>query len=184
MMRSPSSENFIKGVSEFNRRGERFASSTSVPVPLLQHTLLTFDDPARTEIARALVEEIARQTYTCWGCAVMPDHIHVLIRKHKYQAEEMAENLMLASRTRLVETGHREPNHPTWIAGFGWKVFLDHPDEIWRTIHYIEQYPIKIGLPAQKWAFVKPYDNWPLHAGHSPNSPYAKRLRDIGRNND
>jgi hypothetical protein len=60
-------------------------------------------------------------------------------------------------------------------------VFLDHPDEIRRTIPYIEKNPVKIGLPGQKWKFVKDYDGWPLHKGHSPNSPYAQRLRAVGR---
>jgi hypothetical protein len=36
-------------------------------------------------------------------------------------------------------------------------------------------------LPVQQWMFVKPYDGWPLHPGHNPNSPYAKRLREAGR---
>ena len=29
----------------------------------------------------------------------------------------------------------------------------------------------------QHWDFVKPYDQWPLHEGHNPDSPYAKGLR-------
>lgn len=149
--------------------------------PLLRHPLLTFDDAARAEIAEAFGQEIERQKYTCWACAVMPDHVHVLIRKHRHQAEEMAENLMRASRTQLIERGHRERTHPTWIAGFGWKVFLDHPDEVRRTVRYVEQNPVKARLPAQEWPFVKPYDGWPLHPGHSPDSPYAKRLREAGR---
>jgi hypothetical protein len=60
-------------------------------------------------------------------------------------------------------------------------VFLDHPDDVRRVLGYIERNPIKIGLPTQGWPFVIPYDNWPLHPGHSPDSPYAKRLRELGR---
>ena len=67
-------------------------------------------------------------------------------------------------------------DHPVFAHG-GWKVFLDEPTEIWRTIPYIDENPLKIGLPKQNWAFVTPYDNWPLHKGFNPNSPYAKRLR-------
>jgi REP element-mobilizing transposase RayT len=148
--------------------------------PLLRHPLLTFDDSARIEIAGAFAEEIERQAYTCWACAVMPDHVHVLIRKHKHQAEEMAESLMRASRMRLIEAGHRDKTHPVWIAGVGWKVFLDEPNDVWRTIPYIERNPVKIGLPKQAWHFVKPYDGWPLHPGHSPNSPYVRDLRQRG----
>src|SRR5262245_12904519 len=146
----------------------------------LRYSLLTFDEPARVEIAAAFAEVIEREKYTCYACAVMPDHVHILIRKHKHRAEDMAENLKHHSRLRLSETNHRDPEHPTWTAGSVWKVFLDTPHEIRRTIRYIEQNPIKIRLPKQEWPFVKPYDGWPLHPGHSPNSPYAKRLRAIG----
>jgi REP element-mobilizing transposase RayT len=150
-------------------------------VELLQHQLLTFDEGDRTIIAEAFGEVIATERYTCYACAVMPDHVHLLIRKHKHTAEEMAVNLMQTSRVRLIQTTHRAPDHPTWTAGTGWNVFLDHPDDVRRVISYIERNPIKIGLPEQNWPFVLPYDDWPLHPGHSPNSPYAKRLRELGK---
>jgi REP element-mobilizing transposase RayT len=64
----------------------------------------------------------------------MPDHVHILIRKHKHQAEEMMDRLREAGRLRLYATGHRYEGHPTWTAGSGWKVYLDHPDEVRRTL--------------------------------------------------
>ncbi|HEY2588294.1 MAG TPA: hypothetical protein VGI81_21320 [Tepidisphaeraceae bacterium] len=106
----------------------------------------------------------------------MPDHVHILIRKHRHQAEEMIQNLQRASHLALRESGRFDFEHPIW-GGPGWKVFLDRPDDIERTIRYIEQNPIKIGQLVQQWEFVKEYDGWPLHPGHDPNSPYAKRLR-------
>jgi REP element-mobilizing transposase RayT len=147
----------------------------------LKHPLLTFDEPDRLLIAEGFADVIERQQYTCYACAIMPDHVHIVIRKHKDTAEEMTEHLMEASRAHLIKAGRRAVTHPTWIAGNGWRVFLDHPVEIRRTIRYVEQNPIKIGLPAQTWPFVKVYDGWPLHPGHSPNSPYARRLREVGR---
>jgi REP element-mobilizing transposase RayT len=143
--------------------------------------MLTFDEEDRAIIGAAFGEVIEREQYTCYACAVMPDHVHVLIRKHKHTAEEMGANLIEGSRTKLIATGRRESDHPTWVGGTPCNLFVDHPDELRRTIGYIERNPIKIGLPAQKWPFVKPYDNWPLHPGHSPHSPYAKRLRELGR---
>lgn len=144
---------------------------------VLQYTLLQLDEAARNEVAEALGEVIQAQRYTCYACAIMPDHVHILIRKHKHQAEDMIENLRIATRLRLRISGHRAENHPVWGTGPGWKVFLDEPDDIWRTIKYILDNPIKIGLPAQQWPFVTPYDGWPLHPGHRPNSPYARRMR-------
>ena len=104
----------------------------------------------------------------------MPDHVHILIRKHKHLAEEMIANLQEVSRLRLGTLGLRPENHPVWTGGAGWKVFLDTPDDIRRTIPYIELNPTKMGLPRQVYSFVKEYDGWPLHPGHSPNSPYAQ----------
>jgi REP element-mobilizing transposase RayT len=148
---------------------------------LLKHALLTFDETDRTIIGVAFGEAVRQERYTCYACAVMPDHVHLLVRKHKHTAEEVAENLMAASRAGLIEAGRRDRTHPTWVSGTPWGVFVDHPDDVRRTTRYIERNPVKIGLPEQHWPFVQPYDGWPLHPGHSPNSPYAKRLRELGR---
>lgn len=149
--------------------------------PLLQHPALEFDAAAREEIGRAFGEVISTQRYTCYACVVMPDHVHLLLRKHRDLAEDMMGWLQEASRYRLYDMGHRPPDHPVWTSGSGWKVFLDHPDEVRRTVGYIERNPSPLGLPPQHWPFVRPYDGWPLHPGHDPNSPYARRLREAGR---
>jgi len=147
---------------------------------VLLFPLLTFDESARRAVGDAFGAVVAAERYTCYACAVMPDHVHLLVRKHKHTAEEMIDRFQTASRARLAETHHRTTDHPTWC-GSGWKVFLDHPDEIRRTITYIEKNSLPLRLPEQRWPFVKEYDGWPLHPGHSPNSPYARALRAAGR---
>jgi hypothetical protein len=56
---------------------------------ILRFPVLTFDSEDRLAIAEAIRNAIAEQCYTCYACAVMPDHLHILIRKHKHQAEQM-----------------------------------------------------------------------------------------------
>jgi hypothetical protein len=56
-------------------------------------------------------------------------------------------------------------------------VFLDQPRAVRRIIRYVEDNPVKWRLPRQHWPFVSQYDDWPLHPGYDPNSPYARRLR-------
>ncbi|MGA2617940.1 MAG: transposase [Thermoguttaceae bacterium] len=146
---------------------------------VLKFPILRFEEADLGIIACSIGEAIRQEVYTCYACAIMPDHVHVLIRKHKKQAEDMIEDFQSASRLRLRSEGRRTHDHPVW-GGPGWKVFLDRPDDIQRTIRYIEQNPVKWKLPQQQWEFVKPYDGWPLHPGHSPNSPYARRLRECG----
>jgi REP element-mobilizing transposase RayT len=144
---------------------------------VLRYPLLTFNEAAREVIASAFGQTIEARRYTCYACAIMPDHIHLLIRKHRDQAEEMIAAFREASHAQLIATDHRPTDHPTWTDGHGWVVYLDHPDDIHRTIPYINRNPLPLGLPEQHWPFVTPYDGWPLHAGHNANSPFARRLR-------
>jgi hypothetical protein len=90
---------------------------------------------------------------------------------------EMLEILQESSRLRLCSVGVRSSDHPVWGSP-GWKVFLDTPAAIRRTIRYIGENPLQWKLPGQNWPFVTEYDDWPLYPGHSPNSPYAKRLQE------
>jgi REP element-mobilizing transposase RayT len=115
-------------------------------------------------IADAIGETIRSRVYTCYACAIMPDHVHLVIRKHKHTAEEMIAHFQEASRLKLLDANLREPNHPVW-GGPGWKVFLDSPDDIRRTIPYVQDNPIKTRRQKQVWDFVKGYDGWPFHAG-------------------
>jgi len=148
---------------------------------LLKHKRRVFDRADRDTLGDAFGEVVREHKYTCYACAVMPDHVHILIRKHKHPAERMMESLQSASRAAIVETDRWPSDHPVWTGGGGWTVYLDHPDDVQRTIRYIERNPSEINLPPQRWAFVMAYDGWPLHPGHNPNSPYAKRLRAAGR---
>lgn len=144
--------------------------------PKLTHPLREFSAIEMGTIAGAFGDAVANNRYTCYACAILPDHVHVLIRKHKHKAEDMIANLQAISRSRLRERFGHCAGRPVWGGG-GWKVFQDHPDDVRRTIAYIKGNPPKHRLPPQQWPFVKEYDGWPLHPGHSPNSPYVKRLR-------
>jgi len=156
-------------VDEFYER-----AAAVLKFPLLE---LSVEDVAG--VAEAFGEVVAERPYTCYACAIMPDHVHLVIRKHRDKAEEMIEILQQSSRLRLIRLGLRASDHPVWTRG-GWHGFLDHPDEVRRKIAYVEGNPGHIGLPGQHWEYVKLYDGWPLHPGHSPNSPYARRLRGKG----
>jgi REP element-mobilizing transposase RayT len=92
----------------------------------------------------------------------MPDHVHLIIRKHKDHAETIIERLQESTREQIINLGLRPTDHPVWTQG-GYKVFLDTPNDVWRTIRYVEDNPVKQRLPRQSWDFVTPYDNWPHH---------------------
>lgn len=166
-----------KKVQPTGREVRRFYDRAA---PLLRHPRLTFTPEERKLVGEAFGRVVHTERYTCYACVVMPDHVHLLVRKHRHSAEEMMEAFKHGSRDALAAAGRRTPDHPTWTGG-GWKVFLDHPDGIRRTVRYIEKNPLPLREPVQRWPSVTPYDGWPLHPGHSPNSPYASRLRAAGR---
>lgn len=125
----------------------------------LQFPIQLLTEADQEIVGDSFASVIEAQNYTCYACAVMPDHVHLLIRIHRHKAEEMIEHFQEQSRLSLINQGHRRNTHPVW-GGPGWKVFLDSTEDIERTIRYIEANPTKIGLRPQEWPFVKRYDGW------------------------
>ena len=83
---------------------------------VLKYPLLDFRVQDFPIIADALAEAIREHNYTCYACAIMPDHVHALIRKHKHQAEDMLENLtgrqpLAASQRRIADS---RPSRMGW----------------------------------------------------------------------
>lgn len=134
--------------------------------PLLQHSVIRFVAAERETIAAAFAEVIEQQRFTCYACAILPDHVHLVIRKHRLPAEQMIEAFQEASAERLRFSSAVPPDHPVWTKG-GWKVFLDSPGAVRSRVGYVENNPQKEGLPRQAWPFVVAYDNWPYHKRRS-----------------
>jgi REP element-mobilizing transposase RayT len=93
----------------------------------------------------------------------MPEHVHLLIRRHRDKAERMLAEFQNASRDDLIAERRRRGNHPVW-GGPGWKGVQSTRDDLERTVRYVEANPLERNLPAQQWDFAKPYDGW-LPAG-------------------
>lgn len=144
--------------------------------PLLKHELLPFTDAEINAVGEALAETICERQFTCYACAVMPDHVHMVIRKHRDTAEEMIDAFQQASARALRGRGTRfGENHPVW-GGPGWKVFLFTRSDIERTNRYVARNPEKARRPAQLWPFVVPYDGW-LPAQVTYKKPALKGLK-------
>jgi REP element-mobilizing transposase RayT len=128
---------------------------------VLKFPLLRFTPEELHAVIISFAEVIQKFGYTCYACAVLPDHVHLCIRKHRDLAEDMIAHLQLASADAVRKVGLRASNHPVW-GGHGWKVFLDSVEDIERTNRYIEANPMKLGMAPQLLPFVTPYDGWPF----------------------
>lgn len=131
---------------------------------LLNFPLIWIDDAIRGEIAAAIEETIGQRRYTCYACAICRNHTHLVIRTHRDRSLVMWENFTERIRARLRQrfAGSIAAHHPV-ISARPYAVLLYTPDDVWTRIRYVENNPVKDGLAAQKWAFVTPYNNWPLH---------------------
>lgn len=126
---------------------------------VLAHPLLTFTDDDLTFLGDRFGRAIRERRYTCYACAIMPDHVHMLIRRHRDHAETMIEAMQEISRQGLIDAGRRAVTHPVW-GGPGWKVFLETREDMERILRYIKDNPIRAHRPAQCWEFVSPYHGW------------------------
>jgi REP element-mobilizing transposase RayT len=126
---------------------------------VLKHELLKFSDDEIETLGEVFADVIQQRAYTCYACAIMPDHVHILIRKHRDKAEQMIGHLQGSSREKLISLGRRKAGHPVW-GGPGWKVYLETRADIERVIRYINDNPTKARRARQSWRFVTQYDAW------------------------
>ena len=126
---------------------------------VLKHPLLELSLADTNAVGQAFAETARTHSYTCYGCAILSDHVHVLIRKHRDQAETMIAALQDSSRISLRQAGTRAADHPVW-GGPGWKVYLETREDMQRTIAYILKNLMQARRTEQMWPFVKPYDGW------------------------
>jgi hypothetical protein len=81
---------------------------------LLTHDSLTFTDDEIAMLGGSFGQVIRDRGYTCYECAIMPEHVHLLIRRHRDPAETMIEAFQQASRECLIDAGRRALTHPVW----------------------------------------------------------------------
>ncbi|MBI1831543.1 MAG: transposase [Planctomycetes bacterium] len=127
---------------------------------VLKHPVLTFDDDDIALLGKAFGEVIVEKGYTCYACAIMPDHVHLLIRRHRDLAEDMIKLFQESGRRALIAAEKRSPVQPVWTDGPGWKTFINSRRQFEQEIEYIRGNLLKIGRPEQVWDFVKKYDGW------------------------
>ncbi len=135
--------------------------------PLLEFPRFWIDEAKRQALGDAIGKVVANRGYTVWACAILSNHVHMVIRRHRDDALAMWHAIADATRLRLRAFADIDPNHPIWAAR-PYKVFLRTRDEVRGRIEYVEHNPEKERLPPQSYAFVQPYNNWPFHAGRKP----------------
>ena len=99
------------------------------------------------------------------ACSILPDHVHLVLARHRLKVERLVIQLKAAATRQLMEEAIHPFRHlpfkngapPKCFARGQWKVFLDTVRDISRAVRYVENNPEKEGLPRQDWSFVTAY---------------------------
>lgn len=131
----------------------------------LKYPAVEFTDPQILAVAAGFARYFDRTHLPVWACAILPDHVHLVIGRPSYKVEKLVVQIKGDATQELIREGihpmsdwcdSRTGRHPKCFARGEWKVFLD-PEDIPRAIGYVERNPVKEGREAQRWSFVTPY---------------------------
>ena len=138
----------------------------------LKYPPVSIDGHQALSIANGFGEKTRKSNYTIWACSILPEHTHLVIARHRYKVEQIANLLKGAATSRIIKDGrHPLLGHaklrkrpPRMWASREWKVYLDSKEVIEAAIEYVEENPVNEGKPKQSWSFVTPFEGIP-HGG-------------------
>jgi REP element-mobilizing transposase RayT len=139
-------------VAKSHDRSKRLAAKSVLKYPPVQITGLQ----ART-IVEGFAHAVAAANYQIHACAVLPDHVHLVVGWHPRSIRRIVGHLKAKATTQLKKARlWPELQQPLW-GEHGWNVYLDSHEAVRRAIRYVEQNPLKEGKPQQRWSIVTPY---------------------------
>jgi REP element-mobilizing transposase RayT len=124
--------------------------------PLLEQDVLWFDEPMRHAIAQSFATTAANFEYTIWACAVLRNHAHLVVQRHKHRHDVMWRTFAEGARQSLRVIAGVPQRDRVW-GERPYSVFLYNPNEVRGRIEYVNENPPKEGLASQAWEFVSPY---------------------------
>ena len=129
--------------------------------PILTHEVFWIHEAERRAIAESVAEGVERHRYTVWACAILANHMHMVIRRHRDDGKTIWLRIAERVRTDLRGFNSIAVDHPIWAAR-PYGVFLYSQPDIQRCVRYVAENPGKEGLPSQHFPFVQAYDGWPF----------------------
>src|SRR5262245_13360115 len=111
---------------------------------------LWFDGAKRQALEDSIAQVVRRKGYTVWSCAVLKNHLHLCVRRHRDDAKTMWEAFANVTCIGLHLFADVPDAHPVWSER-PYKVFLYTPEDVRRVIAYIAVNPEKEGLEQQQW---------------------------------
>jgi len=116
-------------------------------------------------VARGIAAVIPKVGLVVYACAIMPDHVHLVVSRHRLDGDELLACIKRAGTRGLNEEGLHPMREcprangrlPSPWGGGGGKVMLFTKEDMLSRIRYVERNPVVAGLKAQRWSFVAPF---------------------------
>lgn len=98
-------------------------------------------------MAKGFTQVVGRLDLTVRACAIMKDHVHILVLRSGYKIEYLV-NQFKGAATHMLGL-----KVTPWARDCR-KVFINDEETLSAASEYIEMNPVKAGLPPQNWSFV------------------------------
>jgi len=132
---------------------------------VLKYPPVVFTGVQARAVARGLAFRVQHSGVEIYACAIQPEHVHLVIGRHRCRVEMLVNQLKGAASQQLRREGiHPFQEQPgvrgtlpsVWANGY-WKVFIDDEAHLAKAIAYVEANPVKSGFKPQRWEFVKTF---------------------------
>lgn len=141
-------------------RTQRLAAKRSLMRPAVR-----FDGRQARCVALAFGELLTEMAIPVWACAVLPDHVHLVVGPSGIHGDVLSQRLKGRATNALVEAGLHPfldemddcGRVPKCWQELQWSVFKYDPPSVRQAIRYVEDNPLKEGKKRQTWRFVIPY---------------------------
>src|SRR5262249_52150793 len=132
----------------------------------LNRPAVQFSGVQARAIGRGFARYVEQSGLRVWACAILPDHLHLVVGRFRLKIEPVVIQLKGAATEQLIEEGihpfgdTRLPNGrpPKCFARGQCAPYLDTVEDIRRAIQYVDDNPLNEGKPGQNWSFVVPFD--------------------------
>lgn len=134
----------------------------------LKYPPVIFNGLQARAVARGFSQVLNEYDYPIYACAILPEHVHLVIGRHSQTAERIVSHLKRSATLKLFAEeihplinciGPRGNVPSPWSKRSGWKVYLYNDQAICNRIKYVNENPVKDGKPQQRWSFVLPFES-------------------------
>ena len=142
-----------------HNRAARLAAKDALIYPAV-----VLDEQQRACVARGFETIVPILQLVVYACVIMPDHVHLVTKRHPKYIEDIVGFLKRAATRQLTVEGlhplqgfiNRSNRVPSPWVDSGWNRFIVDHRLIEPAVDYVTNNPIKVGLPCQSWPFTSP----------------------------